>query len=85
MGMQWSFAIDEMIPAEHEAGICRTPPLLLFSPFPLRRVVSWENNRDPAPTPSNSLKIAQRRAEALNRLYKTDRADKEYVAWPVGQ
>jgi hypothetical protein len=48
-------------------------------------LVGCKNNRDPAPTSSNPIKIAGRCAEALNQLHKTDRADKGDVTWPVDQ
>lgn len=35
----------------------------------------------PPPTSAKSLKTASRRAEALNRLYETDRAHEGHVVW----
>jgi hypothetical protein len=43
--------------------------------------VDWNKNRLPPPTSSKSLKIARRRAEALNRLYETDQAHEGHVTW----
>lgn len=41
----------------------------------------WDNNSLPSPTSVKPLKTARRRAEALNRLYKTDRAREGHVVW----
>ena len=68
-------ARSQMPPREYEAwttfndGLWRLPEL------------DWENNRLPPPTSTKPLKIARRRAEALNRLYQTDRAHAEHVVW----
>lgn len=43
--------------------------------------LDWDNNKSPPPTSSKSLKVASRRAEALNRLYKTNRAHEGHVTW----
>jgi hypothetical protein len=43
--------------------------------------VDWDNNNLPPPTSTKSLKTARRRAEALNRLYETDRAHEGHVVW----
>ena len=45
--------------------------------------IDWDNSLAPAPTSSKSLKIAQRRTEALNQLYKTDRAHEGHVVWII--
>ena len=42
---------------------------------------AWDNNSLPPPTSAKPLKTARRRAEALNRLYKTDRAHEGHVVW----
>lgn len=41
----------------------------------------WENNKLPPPSSAKPLKTARRRAEALNRLYQTDRAHEGHVVW----
>ncbi|KAE9376496.1 hypothetical protein N431DRAFT_435804 [Stipitochalara longipes BDJ] len=41
----------------------------------------WDNNTLPPATSAKPLKIARRRAEALNRLYETDRGHEGHVAW----
>jgi hypothetical protein len=68
-------ARSQMPPQEYKAwttfndGLWRLPEL------------DWENNRLPPPTSTKPLKIARRRAEALNRLYQTDGAHAEHVVW----
>jgi hypothetical protein len=68
-------AKSQMPPQEHEAwttfndGLWALPEL------------DWDNNKLPPPTSAKSLKVARRRAEALNRLYKTDRAAEGHVVW----
>lgn len=66
---------SQMPPLEYEAwttfndGLWRLPEL------------DWENNKLSPPISLKSLKVARRRAEALNRLYKTDRAHEGHVTW----
>lgn len=43
--------------------------------------IDWDNNQLPPHISLRSRKIARRRAEALNRLYKTDRAHEGHVTW----
>jgi hypothetical protein len=43
--------------------------------------LSRDNNSLPPPTSAKPLKTARRRAEALNRLYETDRAHEGHVVW----
>ncbi|KAL3420695.1 hypothetical protein PVAG01_07140 [Phlyctema vagabunda] len=43
--------------------------------------LDWEANQLPPSKSPKSLKLARRRAEALNRLYKTDRAHEGHVMW----
>lgn len=43
--------------------------------------MDWETNQSPAPTSKKSLKIAHRRAKALNRLYKSDQARPSHSVW----
>ena len=69
-------AKSEMTPTEFEfwdsydKGQCAQLP-----------VIQWESDFDPIPTAAKSLKIAQRRAKALNRLYKTDLAQAGHAVW----
>ena len=68
-------AKSQMTPQEYETwmtfndGLWRLP------------VIDWHNNQLPPHTSTKSLKTARRRAEALNRLYKTDRAREGHVTW----
>jgi hypothetical protein len=48
--------------------------------YPLPKI-DWNANREPAPTSTKPLRIARRRAEALNRLYKTEKADPGHSVW----
>ncbi|KAG8408026.1 hypothetical protein J3459_018262 [Metarhizium acridum] len=43
--------------------------------------IDWDNNQLPPHISPRSRKIARRRAEALNRLYETDRAQEGHVTW----
>lgn len=43
--------------------------------------IDWETNQLPPPTSLRTMKKYRRRVEALNRLYKTDRAHVGHVAW----
>lgn len=67
-------ARSQMLPQEYEAwttfndGLWRLPEL------------DWDNDQLPPPTSAKSLKVANRRTEALNRLYKTDRAREGNIA-----
>jgi hypothetical protein len=62
-------------PLEYEAwttfkqGLWRLPEL------------DWNKKHLPPPTSLKSLKVARRRAEALNRLYETDQANEGHVTW----
>ena len=68
-------AVGEMGPYEHEAwtmyqsGSCSLPH------------IDWKSNVDSTPLSTKPLKIARRRAEALNRLYKTDQAQPGHSVW----
>jgi len=44
-------------------------------------VIDWVANRGPEPSSPRGLKVATRRAEALNRLYETDRAQPCHAVW----
>ncbi|KAH8726042.1 hypothetical protein GQ44DRAFT_826144 [Phaeosphaeriaceae sp. PMI808] len=48
--------------------------------YPLPKI-DWNASREPAPTSARPLRIAQRRAEALNRLYKTEKVDQGHSVW----
>ena len=54
--------------------------LYIQGKYPLPKV-DWDASRDSAPTSTEPLRVAQRRAEALNRLYKTDKADPGHVVY----
>jgi len=43
--------------------------------------LDWDSNSLPPPKAAKPLKTARRRAEALNRLYETDRAHEGHVVW----
>ncbi len=43
--------------------------------------MNWATNIEPSPTSSKPLKVAQRRAEALNRLYGTQQARPSHSVW----
>lgn len=48
--------------------------------YPLPEM-NWDENRGPVPTSARPLKTSRRRAEALNYLYKTDKADPSHAVW----
>lgn len=68
-------AVSEMPPLELDSwaayaeGKYRLPKL------------DWDESRLPAPTSRRPLRTARRRAEALNRLYETDKADSRHAVW----
>jgi hypothetical protein len=68
-------AVAEMTPQEHESWIHYTTGKYLLPK------VNWNSDRDPAPTSTKPLRIARRRAEALNRLYNTVKADAGHSVW----
>jgi hypothetical protein len=43
--------------------------------------MDWEGDQDLGPIAKKPLKMAGRRAEALNRLYSTDRARPSHSVW----
>ncbi len=43
--------------------------------------MNWTTNIGPTPLSPTPLKTAHRRAEALNRLYKTDQAQSHHSMW----
>lgn len=43
--------------------------------------IDWNTSREPAPTSTKPLRVARRRAEALNRLYGSEKADPEPSVW----
>ena len=48
--------------------------------YPLPEI-DWDSCRDSAPTSTKPLRIAHRRAEALNRLYNTEKAGPSHSVW----
>ena len=54
--------------------------LYIEGKYPLPEI-DWDSNRDTVPTSSKPLRIARRRAEALNHLYKADKADPSHSVW----
>ncbi|KFZ01930.1 hypothetical protein V500_00559 [Pseudogymnoascus sp. VKM F-4518 (FW-2643)] len=45
--------------------------------------IDWDKSLAPAPTSLKPLKTARRRAEALNQLYKTERAQEGHIVWII--
>lgn len=43
--------------------------------------MNWDENRGPVPTSPRPLRTSRRRAEALNYLYRTDKADPSHAVW----
>ena len=70
-----SSAVTEMPPQEREAWSVFTEGKY---PFP---EIDWDSHHELAPTSLRPLRIAHRRAEALNRLYKTDKAHPGHSVW----
>jgi hypothetical protein len=70
-----NIAVTEMTEQEYEAW-----SLYTAGKYPLPKI-DWNSSRDPAPTSTKPLRIARRRAEALNRLYNTERADPGHSVW----
>ncbi|KAL9124116.1 MAG: hypothetical protein Q9217_006525 [Psora testacea] len=68
-------AVTEMTEDEYEAW-----SLYTRSEYPLPEI-DWNSNRDPPPTSTIPLRRARRRAEALNRLYNTKKADPGHSVW----
>lgn len=68
-------AVAEMAPQEHEAWSYYTT-----GKYPLPSI-DWNSNRQPAPTSTRPLRIARRKAEALNRLYNTEKAEVDHSVW----
>lgn len=77
-------------------GMTRSPEMIARSQMPVLEYevwttfkqilwrlpeVNWNKNHLPPPTSSRSLKIARRRAEALNRLYEKDKAHEGHITW----
>jgi hypothetical protein len=68
-------AINEMHPREHDwwqayiGNRCQLP------------TINWSLDHDTIPTSPKSLRVARRRAEALNYLYKTDQASPGHSVW----
>lgn len=70
-----NIAVTEMTEKEYEAW-----SLYTRSEYPLPEI-DWNSNRDPPPTSTIPLRRARRRAEALNRLYHTKKADPGHSVW----
>ncbi|KAI9705169.1 MAG: hypothetical protein M1820_005316 [Bogoriella megaspora] len=70
-----SIAVNEMIGHEHDAWTLYTT-----GEYPLPKI-DWISDHEPPPTSTKPLRIARRRAEALNRLYKTDQAGPGHSVW----
>jgi hypothetical protein len=68
-------AVSQMRPQEQESWTTFQDGLWRLLEF------DWDNNSLPPPTSAKPLKTARRRAEALNRLYETDRAHEGHVVW----
>ncbi|PVH98615.1 hypothetical protein DM02DRAFT_502577, partial [Periconia macrospinosa] len=68
-------AVAEMTPPERQAWDVYTQ-----GRYPLPDV-EWDTSREPPPTSTTPLRIARRRAEALNRLYRTDKAEPGHSVW----
>jgi hypothetical protein len=68
-------AISDMHPLEYEAWGQYTA-----GKYPLPEL-DWNSNIEPAPTSAKPLRTARRRAEALNRLYNTEKADTGHSVW----
>lgn len=50
--------------------------------YPLPKI-DWKTSRGRVPVSPRPLRLARRRAEALNRLYKTTEADESHAVWLV--
>ncbi|KAF2096267.1 hypothetical protein NA57DRAFT_79034 [Rhizodiscina lignyota] len=70
-----NIAAAEMAEQEHEAWSHYNA-----GKYPLPKL-DWDLNCDPTPTSTRPLRIARRRAEALNRLYNTNRAEEGHSVW----
>lgn len=68
-------AIDQMDPHEAEAWAGYHKGSITLPD------INWETGIDSAPLSAKPLKIAGRRAEALNRLYQTDKAQPGHSVW----
>ena len=68
-------AVIEMTEREYEAW-----SLFTSGKYPLPEI-DWDSCCDPAPTSTKPLRIAHRRAEALNRLYNTEKAGPSHSVW----
>ena len=68
-------AVTEMTKLEYEAW-----SLFTAGKYPLPGI-DWNSCHDPAPTSTKPLRIAHRRAEALNRLYNTKKAGPSHLVW----
>jgi hypothetical protein len=70
-----STAVTDMSPLEYDAWSHYTT-----GNYPLPKI-DWSSDCDLTPTSTKSQRIARRRAEALNRLYNTDKAGPGHSIW----
>ena len=70
-----NIAVSEMTEQEYEAWTVYTT-----GKYPLPKV-DWDTGCYPTPTSTKPLRVARRRAEALNRLYNTDKAGPGHSVW----
>lgn len=70
-------AVNEMHPLERFAWNAFEEGTIILP------AMNWTTNLDPTPTPLSPkpLRVARRRAEALNRIYKTNEALPAHVTW----
>jgi hypothetical protein len=68
-------AVSQMRRQEQEAWTTFKDELWYLPEF------DWDSNSLPPPTSARPLKTARRRAEALNRLYQTNRAHEGHIVW----
>ncbi|KAI9655975.1 MAG: hypothetical protein M1821_005036 [Bathelium mastoideum] len=70
-----SIAVNEMAREEYEAWAFYTA-----GKYPLPKI-DWTSEHAQAPTSTKPLRVARRRAEALNRLYNTEQAGPGHSVW----
>lgn len=70
-----SIAVREMSEQEYEAWAVYTT-----GRYPLPDI-DWISKHEPSPTSTKPLRIARRRAEALNRLYDTKQVGPDHSVW----
>ena len=70
-----NIAVDGMKAQEYEAWIVYTT-----GKYQLPKI-DWKSEHESAPTSTKPLRIARRRAEALNRLYNTEQVSPGHSVW----